>query len=189
MAFAVVNYPTFSKDDFDWIQSVRRQHDRLYYDVVDPHVTLVFPTDDICELTLIHHVRQHAEAFPAFEVVFRCAILGDPSFQEHAHAFLVPDEGFSNVVRLHDRLYTGPLEKELRLDLPFVPHVGIANTPTPAACKVIIDNLNAQAFEIRARVETLHVIGYDGKRVWKIEQLDLADAPHEEASSRRAAQP
>ena len=58
-----------------------------------------------------------------------------------------------------------------------MPHVGIANTPTAAACKVIIDELNAQAFEIRARVETLNVIGFDGKRVWNIEQLHLADTP------------
>lgn len=177
MAIAVVNYPAFSRDDYGWLQSVRRRHDPLYFDIVDPHLTLVFPTDNISELEFIDHVREHAKAFSAFEAVFRCAILGDPSFQEHAHAFLVPDEGFSDVVRLHDRLYTGLLEKELRLDLPFVPHVGIANTPTAAACKVIIDELNAQAFEIRARVETLNVIGYDGKRVWNIEQVHLADAP------------
>jgi 2'-5' RNA ligase len=177
MAIAVVNYPTFSQEDYDWIQSVRRRNDPLYFDIVDPHLTLVFPTEGISEGELIDHVRRHAKTFSAFKVVFRCAILGDPSFQEHAHAFLVPDEGFSGVVRLHDLLYTGPLRSELRLDIPFVPHVGIANTPTAAACKFIIDELNAQAFEIRARVETLDVIGYDGKRVWNIERLHLADSP------------
>lgn len=34
MALAVVNYPTLSDDDFDRIQSVRREHDRLYVDVI-----------------------------------------------------------------------------------------------------------------------------------------------------------
>jgi 2'-5' RNA ligase len=181
MALAAVNYPTLIKDDFEWIQSVRQEHDPLYFNVVDPHLTLVFPTDGVSERTLIEHVRRHAGASVAFEVVFRCAILGDPDFQEHAHAFLVPDEGFSDVVRLHDRLYTGPLARELRLDLPFIPHVGIANTPRPEQCKAIVDQLNAEPFEIRGRVETLDVIGYDGERVWSIEHVSLPTPDAKEA--------
>lgn len=31
MALAVVNYPTLSEDDFAWIQSVRREHDPLFF--------------------------------------------------------------------------------------------------------------------------------------------------------------
>jgi len=56
MALAVVNYPTLSDDDFAWTQSVRREHDPLYVDVIDPHFTLVFPTDTVSEATLIDHV-------------------------------------------------------------------------------------------------------------------------------------
>lgn len=173
MALAVVNYPTLTEDDFAWMQSVRREHDPLYFDVIDPHFTLVFPTENVGEATLVDHVRRRAAAAAAFEVVLRCAILGDPDFQNHAHAFLVPDEGFSDIVRLHDRFYTGPLADELRLDLPFIPHVGIANTPEPAACKAIVDMLNAEAFEIRGRVDMLDVIGYDGATVWTIEKIPL----------------
>lgn len=173
MALAVVNYPRFESADYEWIQSVRRDHDPLYFKIIDPHFTLVFPTDAVEENTLTDHVRSCIAGMAPFEVVFRCVLLGDPDFEEHAHAFLVPDEGLSTVVRLHDRLYTGLLAGELRLDLPFLPHVGIANAPTPAACKTIVDRLNAKPFEIRARVEELHVIGFDGKRVWKIERLAL----------------
>lgn len=48
--------------------------------------------------------------------MLRYALLGDPDFQDHAHAFLIPDEGFSDVVHLLDRLYSGPLADDLRLD-------------------------------------------------------------------------
>jgi hypothetical protein len=174
MSLVVVNYPGFSEQDFEWIQSVRKQHDPLFFDVIDPHFTMVFPTSNIDEQTLIEHTRQHASTFPAFDVVFRCAVVGDPNFMDHAHAFLVPDEGFSNVVRLHDLLYTGPLESELRLDLPFTPHVAFANTPTPAECKAIIDELNAENFEMRARVQALDVIRYEGGRVSPVERVELA---------------
>jgi hypothetical protein len=178
MALAVVNYPTLSDDDFAWIQSLRREHDGLYFDVIDPHLPFVFPTDEVAEATLIDHVQRHTRVTSPFEVVFRCVLLGDPDFQDHAHAFLIPDEGFSDVVHLHDRLYTGPLASELQLDLPFLPHVGIANAPTPEACKTIVDDLNARAFEIRGRVETMNVIGYDGTAVWAITSFRFAEAAH-----------
>lgn len=175
MSLAVVNYPTLAEEDFNWIQSVRQEYDRLYFDVIGPHFPLVFPTEAVKEEELTEHVRQCTAGASAFEVVFRCVVLGDPDFQEHAHAFLVPDEGFSDIVRLHDRLYTGPLAEELRLDLPFLPHLGIANAPNPEECKGIVDQLNSENFEIRGRVESLDVIGFDGKRVWTIEQLKMGN--------------
>jgi len=173
MSLAVVNYPTLSEKDFHWVQSVRQEYDRLYFDLIGPHFPLVFPTEAVTEEELKEYVRQCIGGVSAFEVIFRCAILGDPGFQGHAHAFLVPDQGFSDIVRLHDRLYTGVLRDELRLDLPFLPHVGIANAPTTEECKIIVDRLNAEPFEIRGTVETVDVIGFDGERVWTIEQLRL----------------
>lgn len=181
MALAVVNYPTFPDKDLDWIQSVRGKHDPLYYGIIDPHITLVFPTEDISQQSLIDHISKHARSSSPFEVVFRCAIIGDPNFQNHAHAFLIPDEGFSDIVQLHDRLYTGLLADELRLDIPFIPHVGIANTPTVEECKVIVDALNAEEFEIRGLVETLDVISYDGESVSTIKQFRLGAAEIKEA--------
>lgn len=32
MGLAVVNYPTLSNDDFQWIQSVRKEHDNLFFE-------------------------------------------------------------------------------------------------------------------------------------------------------------
>lgn len=173
MALAVVNYPTLSNEDQAWIQTVREEHDKLYFHVIDPHFTLVFPTENIDQALLIEHVRKRVDSFEPFEVVFRCAIVGDPDFQEHAHVFLVPDEGFSEVVKLHDRLYMGLLRPELRLDLPFLPHVGIANAREVETCKDLVDALNAENFEIRGKVEQLEVIGYDGAKVWTLERITL----------------
>jgi hypothetical protein len=43
----VVNYPTISADDFDWIQEIRQQEDELNFSAIDPHFTLVFPIIEI----------------------------------------------------------------------------------------------------------------------------------------------
>lgn len=70
MALAVVNYPTLSDDDYEWIQSVRREHDGLYVDVIDPHFPFVFPTGNVPEATLIDHVQRHARAPPTSRSCF-----------------------------------------------------------------------------------------------------------------------
>lgn len=44
MALLVLAYPELSKNDYDWIQDFRRKHDELYYKIVEPHFTIVFPT-------------------------------------------------------------------------------------------------------------------------------------------------
>jgi hypothetical protein len=174
MAFCVVNYPTLSSDDFNWIQLIRQRHDRLFFKAIAPHFTIVFPTDEINESSMIEHLNQKLSKFEAFDCVFRCAIIGDPNFMGHAHVFLIPDEGFSNLVRLHDRLYTGILEAELRLDLPYIPHIGVASLPNVEECKTIVDELNQQKFEIRGRIDTLDIIGYDGKTTWGIKKYVFA---------------
>lgn len=174
MAFCVVNYPTLTPKDFDWIQSIRQKHDHLFFDVVAPHFTLVFPTDALERDSLTEHVAQKAAKFRAFDFVARCVILGDPNFMDHAHIFLVPDEGFSDLVRLHDRFYTGILKTELRLDLPFIPHIGIASVPSVEAGKTIVDRLNEERFEIRGRVDAVNIIAYDGQKTWDIETCALA---------------
>lgn len=169
----VINYPTISAKDFNWIQSIRQQHDELYLNVVEPHFTLVFPVFNLEQETFIQHVSQVTQDIPAFDFVLRCAVLGDDAFSDYVHVFLVPDEGYSSVVRLHDRLYTGVLKQELRLDIPFIPHIGLANSLDAQTCKRLVDELNAEPFEITGRVEILDVIWYEDDKVSTIAQIDL----------------
>jgi hypothetical protein len=109
----------------------------------------------------------------AFNFVLRCAVLGDDAFSDLTHVFLVPDEGYSRIVKLHDRLYTGILKEELRLDIPFIPHIGISNSQNAQACKDLVDDLNAESFEVKGRVEKLDVIWYEGYQVNTIKPIAL----------------
>ena len=88
----------------------------------------------------------------------------------------MPDEDSTVLVRLHDLLHTGLLAGELRLNLPFIPHVAVADTPKPQDCSIIVDAINAKPFEVRGQAETLEVIGYDGNRVWTLERIPLGRA-------------
>jgi 2'-5' RNA ligase len=170
----VVNYPTICADDFAWIQEIREQEDELNFSVIDPHFTLVFPIVEIDRATLVNHVNRSSQGIQPFDFTIQCAVLCNDAFSKYTHVFLVPDEGYSNIVKLHDRLYTGVIASELRLDIPFIPHIGIANSLDPHHCKQLADRLNSQQFEIRGRIDRLDIITSQGDLVDSIESINLA---------------
>jgi hypothetical protein len=175
MPLVVLAYPKISDEDSSWIQSVRDEHDELNGKALGPHFTFVFPI--VMEPSLlIPHVRSRVGQASAFDFTLRCATVVKDSFNEYTHVFLVPDEGHSNIVKLHDNLYTGMLEKELRLDIAYIPHVGIANSTDAQSCKKLADRLNATDFAIRGVIDALDVATYEGEHdlVKTIERITLS---------------
>ena len=140
---------------------------------IEPHFTLVFPLTDIDRATLISHVQQSIQGVQSFEFILRCAVLSNDAFSDYTHVFLVPDEGYSKIVNLHDRLYTAVLAGKLRLDIPFIPHIGIANSLSARSCKELVDRLNRQQFELRGRIDKLDIIWSEGDLVETIESINL----------------
>src|SRR5690606_29174424 len=124
MAYLVLTYPDIDKSDYDWIQEIRKNHDNRYFDVVEPHFTLVFSTNKLSLEDFTRHVKEKIEGSQAFEISLDSAKVVEDDSKEFFHEFLIPSKGFDEINKIHDELYTGPLESELRHDIPFIPHVG-----------------------------------------------------------------
>jgi hypothetical protein len=172
MALVVVNYPTISERDYAWIQAVRAEHD-IYHEIVSPHFTLVFPCSITDEVGFVGHIKRCTGGAKRIGFALRCALVVKDCLSDYTHVFLIPDDGFSDIVRLHDRLYTGILASELRLDIPFLPHISIGSAITPEACKVLADNLNGGNLSIEGTIDTLDMASFDGKATKTIERLRL----------------
>ena len=157
MSLLVLAYPEIEKKDYDWIQKIRAKHDERYFNIVRPHFTLVFPVSNISEKILTEHVKSVIKAFKEFYFVFRCAQI-------------VKDSLF---IKLHDALYTGPLEQELRMDIPFIPHLGIANNPDPYYCKRIADQINKDNPEIVGAVTKLDIVSFENDTITTLKQIPL----------------
>ncbi len=175
MALVVVNYPSISEHDYNWIQAIRAQHD-VYYKIVSPHFTLVFPCSITGEAGFIRHIKQMTKGVKKIPFVSRCALVVKDHVSEYTHVFLIPDNGFSDIVKLHDRLYTGLLASELRLDIPFLPHIGIANAIDPQACKNLADDLNRRDFHIGGTIDILDIASFDGKEIKTIRHIQLEES-------------
>lgn len=170
MSLLVVAYPQIESKDYNWIQSFRAKYDR-YFNLIEPHFTIVFPVEGIEETKFISHAKKISKKFNEFYFVLRCAQIVKDSFSEYTDVFLIPEEGYRIFVKLHDLLYTEILEQELRLDIPFIPHLGIANDKNPFACKKLADEINNKNIEIVGAINRLSVISYSNNKVELIKEI------------------
>ncbi len=173
MSLLVIAYPEIEKKDYAWIQSVREKHDERFYKVVEPHFTFVFPVFNIKEKDFIEHASSIAKKFNEFYFVLRCAQIVKDSFSEYTDVFLIPEEGYRIFVKLHDALYTKILKDELRLDIHYVPHLGIANNFDANRCKQIADEINKANIEIVGAVKKLEIISYENESIKHLKSILL----------------
>ncbi len=173
MSLLVIAYPELKKKDHDWIQDLRNKYDVLYYDVVKPHFTFVFPVFTLKKKELISEIKEKSKGLKEIEFCLRSAVLNKDSFNDYWHVFLVPDEGFSNIIKIHDKFYSGKLKDELFLAIQFTPHLGVGNSTNANECKKLVDELNKKNFEIHGRIKNLTIVNYEDKKVEDIETFEL----------------
>ena len=161
MSLLVLAYPKISDKDFKWIQNIRSMYDKRYYHVVNPHFTFVFPVSNISQSEFIEDMIINISEIKKIYFISRCAVVVKDSLSDFTDVFLVPDEGYSNIVKLHDKLYSGILKNELRLDIPFIPHIGIGGSINSLESKSIADELNKLNFSIKGIIDKLDIVSYN----------------------------
>lgn len=171
MKLLVIAYPELASQDVEKIRSCRKVHDQPFYKIVAPHFTLVFPMENFTPEDFNKEVEMRISGSKPISFAIRCATVNKNAFNELYHTFLVPDEGYSDVVKLHDKLYGGKFSNHLRLDLGFVPHIGISNSPDKSVCKAIADEWNLADFEIKGRITELDMVRFDGNKVTTIQKV------------------
>jgi len=180
MSLLVLAYPVLSKADADFIDAFRSKHDFAYKDVVRPHWTMVFSVPNLTKESIENHVRDIASTSAPISFSCKCGVLYDDAESDDYYIFLVPDAGFSAITRLHDSLYTGVLEDYLRLDIPYVPHIGIATAKDPRHLKSLCDDLNSESLDISGSIDSLTISEYDGKIVRDLISIPLIGTPKTE---------
>jgi 2'-5' RNA ligase len=164
-------YPRLSDADRRLIEEFRREHDIPFRDVVAPHFTMVFGCSDVPLSIYLEHVNTVARSQRDIHFSCRYAMVGSDDENEYYYVFLTPDEGYSEISKLHDKLYRGPLAAYLRLDIPYVPHIAIATIPDAVRIKELCDALNSASLAIHGRIEDITVGTYDGTKITDLESF------------------
>lgn len=173
MAYLVIAYPELQQRDFDWIQGYRKQNNPRFFSIVKPHFTVVFPIDDLVKGSFIAEVKQTIRGVRSFDFDIKVATINQDNFGGYYHEFLVPDVGYSDVVKLHDKMYSGLFVPYLRLDIDFIPHIGIGDSDEAQASKQRIDELNTQGISIHGRIDSIDVVEYADEAVTTLEKFEL----------------
>lgn len=166
-------YPTLSSQQNDFIHSFRMKHDLPFRDVVSHHFTMAFGISGIDKSEYIEHVKAVARTQQQISFSCRYAMIGADDSNDDFYVFLVPDEGFSEISRLHDRLYTGPLKQFHRLDIPYIPHIGIATIADVQRIKGLCDGLNSENTCIAGTLDAITVSEYCDGRVADLRSFAL----------------
>ena len=166
--------PDLGEHDRRWIARIRAQHDARTAALVEAHFTLVFGCDDIDARVYLGYVEAAAREAAPFEAVCRRAVVGTDHADDTGYAFLVPDEGNSALLSLHDRLHTGPLAAKLRLDLPFIPHMTVGRLRSPREAKALCDDLNRAPICVRASIAALSVAAVENDALELIARYPLS---------------
>jgi len=70
-------------------------------------------------------------------------------------------------------LYSGSLSNNLRLDIDFVPHIGIGNSLDKYECKGMADEWNAKDFEIKGSISQLSIVNYTHPNLKVCDRIEL----------------
>ncbi len=172
MAYLVLAYPELIPGSMDKIQHYRKQYDSLY-NIVEPHFTIVFLINEFSETEFIREVTYQANKFKKFDFIIRCATVNKDADSDYFNTFLVPDEGYSNMIRLHDKLYSEKFKEHLMLDISYIPHITIGGSSDKFLCKKLADEWNEKDLSIGGVISHLDIIKYENNIVTKVKTIDL----------------
>ncbi len=84
----VVSDLTVSREDLDWMQPIRAEHDEFYYSAIDPHFTFVFPVFGFDREKFGGHAKERTDGAQKIRFAGRCATVIKDTINEYTHAFL-----------------------------------------------------------------------------------------------------
>lgn len=139
-------------EDASKIQELRRKHDP-YFNVMPPHITLVFPVPEMDRDTIVNHVTGVLRD----RVPFNIRLKGlTKSFDDWL--FLCVEQGNDKIIELHDCLYTGIFEKHLRTDIPYIPHIGLSLFHTDREYQIAEREARTLNLAYKSTIRSIHII-------------------------------
>lgn len=173
MALGVCAYPKIKRIDFEIIQDFRKKNDELYYLVAEPHFSFVFPIENFEKDQFIDEISDKSNGVMHIDFEIKYATVNKDAILDYYHLLLVPDNGYSRIVKLHDKLYSDILFDYLRLDIDFIPHVGIANSKDKYKVKSWADKWNEKEYSITGMIDTLTIVDFTNNKLTDLKEIKL----------------
>ena len=172
-SFEVIARPHFDRADLAWLTDIRS---RRAGSRGEPYFTLVFSAVDASPAAFVAGVRARVKDVHAIRFRLRSALVAPEPSVGRFHVFLIPDEGFGAILKLHDALHTGPVAAALRKDSPYLPHITVATSPNFDTARNLAIALNNGVIDIHGHIDALQVERREGEGVKQVAEIPLSKA-------------
>ena len=169
----VIARPHFNKVDLAWLTDIRT---RRAGSRGAPYLTLVFANLSLTSAAFLKAVRTHTKNIHPIRFRLRSALVVPEHAAGRFHVFLIPDEGFGAILKLHDVLHVGPLKPALRQDSPYLPHITVATTSDYATARDLAVALNQGGIDIQGHIEALEVESRIDQTIKLVAEVPLSKA-------------
>jgi 2'-5' RNA ligase len=166
----IVARPVFGKAELEWLTRLRAVHAKS---PGPPEFTLVFPGAAERDDDVVAHAEAIGAATPRIHFVLRSAVIVPESGAGTYHVFLVPEEGFGAIIRLHDRLHVGPLAGFLRPEQPYIPHLTVVTVRDFERARHTKAQLNARDLAVSGRIDAIELRRRDGVSARRVATVAL----------------
>jgi 2'-5' RNA ligase len=169
----VIARPHFDKADLAWLTDIRS---RRAGNRGPPYFTLVFANHDMKSAAFTKAVRAHVKNIHPIRFRLRSALVVPEHTVRAFHIFLIPDEGFGAILKLHEALHSGPIKADLHQDRPYLPHITVATTPDYDAAHSLAFALNQRDIDIRGHIDAVQVETRTGEVIKLLAEVPLSKA-------------
>ncbi|HVT70046.1 MAG TPA: 2'-5' RNA ligase family protein [Trebonia sp.] len=169
----VIARPHFDKADVAWLTDIRS---RRAGSRGAPYFTLVFAGADLPPADFAKAIRANARDFHPVRFRLRSALVVPEPVVRRYHVFLVPDEGFAAILKLHDGLHRGPIKPALRQDTAYLPHITVATASDYQTARDLALSLNRGDIDIPGRIDALQVERRTGDVIKTVAEVPLKKA-------------
>ena len=169
----VLAYPQFEPSVAERIRRFRIANEPARAMLVPPHVTLVFGLMNIRPYEFLAHCEAAADQSSQFDVSFVSGEVTYDPFEKTHKLLLVSSAGSSQLAALHQQLYEGAQRAELKVDIPYRPHMTVATNPD----RTIIEHLDISSlggFPLFGTIRALEVVKLANGRLHCLRTIPFA---------------
>ena len=155
MKRAVILFPKFN--NIDTINNIRGKYDPLA-NYIAHHITIIFPFEsDLTTHELKEHFNKSLIGMKNFKIMLK-SITGD---YRDGYLFLNVKKGNDNIIELHDKLYSGLLEKFLFRKVTYCPHLTVGRVFEEKEFDNAVDELSCYNENFEAVIDKVYVENID----------------------------
>jgi 2'-5' RNA ligase len=167
----VIARPHFEKADLAWLTDIRS---RRAGSRGRPYFTLVFPGVEMAPRAFADEIRRNAADAVRIRFRLRSALVVPEPVVGRFHVFLIPDEGFGAILKLHDALHRGAIRAAVRTATPYLPHITVATSTDRAQAADLAQVLNLRDIDIHGQIESLTVERRAGEEIRDVAEIPLS---------------